>query len=151
MKKLLIATMLLLPIMALAATGHDNPLGDAQGAVSSIGSLVATLLVVVIVSIWTLPVIFGFMVYQGQKKKAEHQREDAGLKAASLALVATVLGTAASYYIVGSVGMATDTNAKDLRAGNAVFLKPLLGTGVQNISGTTLGEQGKPADGNNNY
>jgi len=152
MKKLLYITLMLLPALAMAAgTGHDNPLGDAQGAISSVGSLISTLLVVVIVSIWTLPMVLGFMVYSGQKKKAEQQHEEVGVKAAGLALVAAILGTAAAYYIVGSVGMATDDTVTDLKAGNAVFLKPLLGTGVKNISGNGFTTEGNAADGDNDY
>lgn len=150
-KILLLSLAMILPGLLLAVTGHDNPLGDAQGAISSVGNLIATLMVVVVVSIWLLPMILAFMVFTNQKKKAEQQHEDTGLKAAGLALVAAILGTAASYYIVGSIGMATDDSVSDLKAGNAVFLKPIMGTGVKNISGQGFTQEGNAADGANDY
>ena len=134
-KALFFMLTMILPGLLLAATETDNPLGDAQGAISSVGTMIATLMVVVVVSIWLLPMIIGFLVFTNQKKKAEQLHEDTGLKAAGLALVAAILATAASYYIVGTIGMATDSGASDLKAGNAVFLKPIMGTGMSKISG----------------
>ena len=150
-KALFFMLTMMLPGLLLAVTGHDNPLGDAQGAISGVGSMIATLMVVVVVSIWLLPMILGFLVFTNQKKKAEQQHEDTGLKAAGLALVAAILGTAASYYIVGSIGMATDESVEDLKAGNAVFLKPIMGTGIQNVTGVGFTTEGKAADGDNTY
>jgi len=133
MKKinLLISLLILMPTIIFA-----GPLGNGVDVIAETGSLMGTVMVVAIVTIWVLPIAFGVLVYTGQKKKAEQQHEEVGLKAAVISLLAVVIGAAMSFYIVGTVGsLAMDSNATKtgLKAGNSYFLKPIIGTGVEEI------------------
>lgn len=132
MKKLqILALMILLPLGAFAA---GPLLGDAQGATTETGTLIGTLLFIAVVAIWMLPFVFGIMVYAAQKKKAEQNHEDLGVKAALLSLVAIIIGGAAAFYIVGSIGsLALGLTTTDLTKGNSYFLKPLFDKGLANI------------------
>lgn len=132
LKKLMILLgVALLPIVAAADTVL---LGDAQGATNETGTLIGTLMFVIVVAIWMLPLVFGVMVYSSQKKKAEQQHEDVGIKTAISSLVAIIIGGAAAYYIVGSIGsLASGETKTNLAKGNSYFLKPLFDKGQTNI------------------
>lgn len=135
LKKLMILLgVALLPIVAAATTGTGGVLlGDAQGATTETGTLIGTLMFIVVVAVWMLPLVFGVMVYSSQKKKAEQQHEDVGIKTAISSLVAIIIGAAAAFYIVGSIGQLADPTATDLKKGNSFFLAPLFGKAVNNI------------------
>ena len=133
MKKIYIVILLaIMPIFAFA----NQVLGEAQDATNETGSMIGTLLFIVVASVWVLPIVFGVMVYSGQKKKAEQQHEEVGIKAAVFSLVAIIIGGAAAYYIVGTIGQLADNGSSDLKTGNAYFLKPLFDNGVKGMGGT---------------
>jgi len=129
---------LLLPTLILAKDGLD----DGIDMVASTGTLFGTIIVVVAVSLWMLPIAFAGLVYTGQKKKAEQMHEEVGLKAAIMALLAGVLGAAMSYYIVGTIGSyaekGKDITKVDLDAGNKFLLSAVIGKGVTSINDNDL-------------
>jgi Mn2+/Fe2+ NRAMP family transporter len=133
MKK--IYTFILLTMMPLVAFAADEVLGDTQTATNETGAMIGTLMFVAVVSIWMLPLVFGVLVYSGQKKKAEQQHEEVGMKAALFALVAIIIGTAASYYVVGTIGKLAKGGAAGvtLKQGNEYFLNPLFEQGKKGI------------------
>jgi len=132
MKKII--SLLLIVIMPISA--FADVLGSAQDATNQTGSMIGTLLFIVVTSVWVLPIVFGVMVYSGQKKKAEQQHEEVGIKAAVFSLVAIIIGAAASYYIVGTIGNLAKggSGTADLKAGNTYFLAPLFNKGKENIT-----------------
>jgi len=135
MKKIysLILLMSIIPNMIWAG----GVLGDGVKTIAATGSLMGTIIVVAVVAIWLLPVAFGVLVYTGQKKKAEQQHEEVGLKAAIVSLLAVVIGAAMSFYIVGTIGSLAMTNDDaTLKQGNSFFLRPIIGKGVSNITGS---------------
>jgi len=135
MKKLLLLSVLLTPIIGNAAGG----LTEGIDMVGKTGTLFGTIIVVVAVSLWLLPIAFAGLVYTGQKKKAEQMHEEVGLKAAILALLAGVLGAAMAFYIVGTIGIysnpanTTNIDNAELADGNRYLLKAIIGKGVKNI------------------
>ena len=134
MKKLIyIVTLLMLSTMRLLAEGEV--LGNAQGATTETGTLIGTLMFIAVVAVWMLPLVFGVMVYSAQKKKAEQQHDDVGIKTAISSLVAIIIGGAAAYYIVGSIGILAlgGADGTTLKEGNKYFLGPLFQAGEKNI------------------
>jgi hypothetical protein len=134
MKKLLLLSVLLTPIIGNAAGG----LTEGIDMVGKTGTLFGTIIVVVAVSLWLLPIAFAGLVYTGQKKKAEQMHEEVGLKAAILALLAGVLGAAMAFYIVGTIGIYSNPDTSDidnakLEEGNKYLLRAIIGKGVKNI------------------
>ena len=128
MKKLIWVAILLLPNLVFAN------LKEGVDMVAETGSLFGTIIVVVVVSLWLLPIAFAGLVYTGQKKKAEQMHEEVGLKAAILALLAGVLGAAMAFYIVGTIGIyAKGEISGDLKVGNKYLLEAVIGKGVKNI------------------
>ena len=128
MKKLMWVAILLLPNLVFAN------LKEGVDMVAETGSLFGTIIVVVVVSLWLLPIAFAGLVYTGQKKKAEQMHEEVGLKAAILALLAGVLGAAMAFYIVGTIGIyAKGEISGDLKVGNKYLLEAVIGKGVKNI------------------
>ena len=128
MKKMMWIIVLLLPSLVLAN------LTEGTKMVSQTGELFGTIIVVVAVSLWMLPIAFAVLVYTGQKKKAEQMHEEVGLKAAVMALLAGVLGAAMAFYIVGTIGKyASGSVDAELEAGNAYLLQAVIGKGVDNF------------------
>ena len=139
MKKINILSLLLLPTVIFAGDG----LNDGIKMVAETGTLFGTIITIVAVSLWLLPIALAVLVYTGQKKKAEQMHEEVGLKAAILALLAGVLGAAMAFYVVGTIGKyAKAGSAKgytgatvsgDLADGNKYFLSAVIGSGVKQI------------------
>jgi EamA domain-containing membrane protein RarD len=125
MKKMFLILTAMMPMVMFA----EDVLGDTQAATNATGTMIGTLLFIAVVSIWMLPLVFGVMVYSGQKKRAEQQHEEVGMKAALYALVAIIIGAAASYYVVGSIGKLAGKKTT-LDEGNGYFLKPLFDKGT---------------------
>ena len=135
LNKTLLIGILLLPSL-LCAGGLE----EGTKMVGETGTLFGTIIVVVAVSLWLLPIAFAGLVYTGQKKKAEQMHEEVGLKAAILALLAGVLGAAMAFYVVGTIGAYADitkisSDETDLKAGNAYLLSAIIGKGAKNIDG----------------
>ena len=129
MNKLISIGILLFPTMILAGA-----LSDGTDMVGETGTLFGTIIVVVAVSLWLLPIAFAGLVYTGQKKKSEQMHEEVGLKAAILALLAGVLGAAMAFYVVGTIGKYAQNNPDgSLKAGNRFLLSTVIGKGVTNI------------------
>ena len=118
---------LVLPSMVMS-----SGLDEGINMVAKTGTLFGTIVVVVVVSLWLLPIAFATLVYTGQKKKAEQMHEEVGLKAAILSLLAAVLGAAMAFYVVGTIGMYADGNSTTttLQAGNHYLLSAVVGSGV---------------------
>ena len=138
MKKLYLLS-LLSPIASIAG---DGGLDDGIDMVAQTGSLFGTIIVVVVVSLWLLPIAFAGLVYTGQKKKAEQMHEEVGLKAAILALLAGVLGAAMAFYVVGTIGMYSgdkDT-VNSLKKGNQYLMSAVIGSGVKKINAADSNE-----------
>ena len=133
LKYLLLST-LFLPTFILAGAGD---LDEGIGMVASTGTLFGTIIVVVAVSLWLLPIAFAGLVYTGQKKKAEQMHEEVGLKAAILALLAGVLGAAMAFYVVGTIGKYSLPDGGSgnigLKEGNAYLIGAVIGKGVTQI------------------
>ena len=127
MKKLIWVAILLLPNLVFAN------LKEGVDMVAETGSLFGTIIVVVVVSLWLLPIAFAGLVYTGQKKKAEQMHEEVGLKAAILALLAGVLGAAMAFYVVGTVGQYSGAKTQSLKGGNAHLLSAIIGKGRDNL------------------
>jgi len=127
MKKSII--MILLMLLPMVVFG--DVFGDTGSSLKETGKLVGGLLFIGVVAIWMLPLVFGAMVYSGQKKKAEQQHEEVGMKAALYALIAIIIGSAASFYVVGSIGKLAynDAGTGTLTQGNSYFLETLFGKG----------------------
>ena len=131
--KLMLIGILLIPslVWSAAATGG---LKEGTKMVGETGALFGTIIVVVVVSLWLLPIAFAGLVYTGQKKKAEQMHEEVGLKAAILALLAGILGAAMAFYIVGTIGKyAKNAPNESLEKGNKYLLNAVIGQGVKNI------------------
>jgi len=129
LNKTLLIGILLLPSL-LCAGGLE----EGTKMVGETGTLFGTIIVVVAVSLWLLPIAFAGLVYTGQKKKAEQMHEEVGLKAAILALLAGVLGAAMAFYVVGTIGKYAQNNPTgSLKAGNRFLLSTVIGKGVTNI------------------
>ena len=126
--KLIWMSVLLLPTLILAKDG----LKDGIDMVASTGTLFGTIIVVVAVSLWMLPIAFAGLVYTGQKKKAEQMHEEVGLKAAILALLAGVLGAAMAFYIVGTIGKYSG-GGDTLKSGNGYLLSAIIGKAATNM------------------
>jgi len=126
------------PAAAAAGAGSGGGLDEGIEMVASTGTLFGTIIVVVAVSLWMLPIAFAGLVYTGQKKKAEQMHEEVGLKAAILALLSGVLGAAMAYYIVGTIGSYAEQGKAitkvDLESGNKYLLKAVIGSGVEKIN-----------------
>jgi len=137
--KLLYWAILLSPGILFAATPPPAlSLGAAQSATTEVGSMIGTFMFIAVVAIWLLPLGFGVMVYSGQKKKAEQQHDEVGMKAALYSLVAIIIGTAMAYYVVGNMGkMALGGGVTHtIRDGNSYFLKTLFDVGKVGIDTT---------------
>ena len=129
-EKIMLIGILLLPSLVSAESG----LKDGITMVGRTGTLFGTIIVVVVVSLWLLPIAFAGLVYTGQKKKAEQMHEEVGLKAAILALLAGVLGAAMAFYVVGTIGTyAANKPGGSLEAGNKFLLQAVIGSGADNI------------------
>lgn len=124
---------LLLPSIIFA----DNGLDDGINMVASTGTLFGTIIVVIAVALWMMPIAFAGLVYTGQKKKAEQMHEDVGLKAAMLALLAGVLGAAMAFYLVGSIGQYAGSAKDTLKGGNGYLIKAIVGTAVDRMNPTS--------------
>ena len=135
---------MLLPAIVMATTpSGGNQAGGTTGTdglteginmVAQTGELFGTIIVVVAVSLWLLPIAFAALVYTGQKKKAEQMHEEVGLKAAIMALLAGVLGAAMAFYVVGTIGKyAADNAGGNLSEENRFLLKAVIGSGVTQI------------------
>ena len=127
LNKLIWLGILLLPSLVWAN------LDEGISMVADTGALFGTIIVVIAVSLWMLPIAFAVLVYTGQKKKAEQMHEEVGLKAAVMALLAGVLGAAMAFYIVGTIGkysMSTSSTLPEtLKGGNAYLLQAVIGKG----------------------
>ena len=130
-----------LGILGLPTLTFADGLDDGIGMVAESGTLFGTIIVVVAVSLWLLPIAFAGLVYTGQKKKAEQMHEEVGLKAAILALLAGVLGAAMAFYVVGTIGNyampegeGAVSGGTDLENGNAYLLQAVIGKGREKIS-----------------
>jgi len=135
MKKVQNLILLLILFLPIFVMGDGNTtLGDGVKVVAETGKLIGVMIVVAVVAVWTLPVAFGVLVYTGQKKKAEQQHEEVGLKAAVISLLAVVIGAAMSFYIVGTIGSLAKGGDATLKDGNKYFLGPIIGKGVKNIT-----------------
>ena len=131
MKKLFL---LLVGLSSLMMAADTEVLGNAQQGVAESGVLAASILVLVIVLFWAVPIIVGAIVYVSMKKKKEQQHEEIGLGDAFKVLLAVIVSGAASFYIVGSIGkMASGGTATDLAQGNGYFLKPILDLGLKGL------------------
>ena len=128
---------LLIPSLVWSATTTTTTSGGLEEGtkmVAETGTLFGTIIVVVVVSLWLLPIAFAGLVYTGQKKKAEQMHEEVGLKAAILALLAGILGAAMAFYIVGTIGKyAKNAPNESLEKGNKYLLNAVIGQGVKNI------------------
>ena len=136
LNQLIWISILIMPTLIFATGG----LKDGTKMVGQTGVLFGTIIVVVAVALWLLPIAFAGLVYTGQKKKAEQMHEEVGLKAAILALLAGVLGAAMAFYIVGTIGMyaekgtAVDPSANNALAdGNKYLLGAVVGGGLKGI------------------
>ena len=108
-------------------------LGDAQNGVSEAGKLMGTLMFLVITLFWTLPVLLGIVVYVTVKKKKEQEREEMGVGDAFKIVLGVIIGGAAGYYIVGSIGALAIGGSPGLGQGNTYFLQKLLNAGKNQI------------------
>lgn len=133
LNKIMWIGILLIPSLVWSAATTGG-LKEGTKMVGETGALFGTIIVVVVVSLWLLPIAFAGLVYTGQKKKAEQMHEEVGLKAAILALLAGILGAAMAFYIVGTIGKyaANDIDGS-LEDGNKYLLKAVIGQGVKNI------------------
>ena len=135
MKKILMVGLLFFPIIIMA-----EGLSEGIAMVGKTGTLFGTIIVIVAVSLWLLPVAFATLVYTGQKKKAEQMHEEVGLKAAILSLLAAVLGAAMAFYVVGTIGIYANPDSDfsrtspELSSGNKYLLSAVIGKGVKNIT-----------------
>ena len=138
LNKLLWMGILCVPSFILAANNAKGGLEDGISMVAQTGTLFGTIIVVVAVALWLLPIAFATLVYTGQKKKAEQMHEEVGLKAAILALLAGVLGAAMAFYVVGTIGIyakgSTSASGDKLSDGNKYLLKAVIGSGVKKIN-----------------
>ena len=136
LNKIMWICILLVPSLVWSATTTTTSGGLKEGTkmVAETGTLFGTIIVVVVVSLWLLPIAFAGLVYTGQKKKAEQMHEEVGLKAAILALLAGILGAAMAFYIVGTVGKYSGDNLTSLEQGNGYLLSAIIGKGVSNIT-----------------
>ena len=134
--KLIWMVIFLLPTFMFAAPDVDTGLEGGIKMVSQTGTLFGTIIVIVAVALWLMPIAFAGLVYTGQKKKAEQAHEEVGLKAAILALLAAILGAALSYYVVGTIGKyAGGTEATNLAKGNGFLLQVVIGKGADKLTG----------------
>ena len=137
MKKWMILSMLLLPIVTFGA--EDTGLNDGISMLADTGKVFGIIIILVSVGLWLMPVAFAGLVYTGQKKKAEQMHEEVGLKAAILALLAGVMGAAMSYYVVGTIGAfaSGDTGDTDrLKKGNKYLISRVVGAGADEMNVT---------------
>ena len=138
LNRLIWMSILWIPSFIFAAADADannvGGLADGTKMVGQTGVLFGTIIVVIAVSLWLLPIAFAGLVYTGQKKKAEQMHEEVGLKAAILALLAGVLGAAMAFYVVGTIGKyAKGEPAGTLEDGNKYLLQAVIGKGVEQI------------------
>ena len=151
MSILWIPSFILATAPASTGTGGTTATGgldEGIGMVAQTGTLFGTIIVVVAVSLWLLPIAFAGLVYTGQKKKAEQMHEEVGLKASILALLAGVLGAAMAYYVVGTIGQyakagappaaagssTSSSSSNGLKGGNEYLLGAIIGKGVAAIN-----------------
>jgi len=136
MKKI-ISILIITMVPALLLANNTAVFGQTGDAINETGTMVGSFLFLAVSAIWLLPIVFGIMVYSGQKKKAEQQHEEVGMKAALYALVAIIIGAAASYYVVGTIGDLSNGDTQNgLDAGNSYFLKTFFDSGTVALGGT---------------
>jgi hypothetical protein len=80
-------------------------------------------------------VLLGIVVYVTVKKKKEQEREEMGVGDAFKVVLGVIIGGAAGYYIVGSIGkLANGNTGATLDDGNTYFLQKLLDVGQNQIN-----------------
>ena len=131
MKKITFAILMILPYLAIA----EDVLGGSQKAASEAGSMVSVGFALVLMALWAVPILIGFLVYNSRRKKAEQNHEDMGLSAAGMVLASVILSYAAVFFFEGGVGMAVDKQASTYVQGVKVIVGPIVRHGIEQITG----------------
>ncbi len=131
MKKRVFAILMMLPYMAMA----EDVLGNSQTATTEAGGLFASGVILVLLSLWIVPIIIGFMVYNSRKKKAEQNHEDMGLATAGMVLAVVIVSYAAVYFFEGGVGMAMGKGVSTYSEGVKQIIGPVLQHGMDLVTG----------------
>jgi len=130
------ALWLLLVLPGLAMAANTEVLGDAQQATSEGAGLFASGIILVLLALWIVPIIIGFMVYNSRKKKAEQAHEDMGLATAGMVLAVVITAYGAVYFFEGAVGIAMSKNGANTYAqGVKEIISPVLNYGMGKITG----------------
>jgi NADH:ubiquinone oxidoreductase subunit 5 (subunit L)/multisubunit Na+/H+ antiporter MnhA subunit len=135
MKKIATSLMMLgVPFMAFA---DGEVLGDAQQATTEAAGLFGSAVILVLLALWVVPIIIGFMVYNSKKKKAEQAHEDMGLATAGMVLSVIVVSYAAVFFFEGAVGkaMSDDPTSVSYSKGVGKIISPVLESSMDKVTG----------------
>ena len=132
MKKRVFAILMMLPYMAMA---EGDVLGGSQKAAKGAGEMVAIGFALVLMALWAVPILIGFLIYNSRKKKAEQSHEDMGLSAAGMVLASVILSFAAVFFFEGGVGQAVKQDATTFSQGVKAVVGPIVNHGIELITG----------------